>query len=110
VVPDGGASIDKADSATSPAEHPTATRTAPATQQGPTRGAAQAAVPSHPWNYADFGADDVVDFDAAVRSPGDSSKLNATYLTNGMLNDTYHDKIAQTMAEACADVPPRIEL
>jgi hypothetical protein len=60
--------------------------------------------------YLDFGADDVVDFDAAVRNAGDVSKIDPNYLTNGLPNDRYHDKIAQTMAEACADFPPRAEL
>ena len=61
-------------------------------------------------NFTDFGSDDVVDFDAAVRSGADQSKIDGQYLTNGVLNDRYHDRIAQIMAEACADFPPRAEL
>ncbi|HEX8869096.1 MAG TPA: hypothetical protein VF821_25780, partial [Lentzea sp.] len=61
-------------------------------------------------SWADFGADDVVDFDAAVRSSSDASKIDTQYLTNGTINAKYHDRLATTMAEACADFPPRAEL
>ncbi|MCR3747261.1 hypothetical protein [Lentzea californiensis] len=61
-------------------------------------------------NFTDFGSDDLVDFDSAVRSGADQSKIDGQYLTNGVLNDRYHDRIAQIMADACADFPPRAEL
>ena len=61
-------------------------------------------------NFTDFGSDDVVDVDAAVRSSADQSKIDGQYLTNGVLNDRYHDRIAQIVADACADFPPRAEL
>ncbi|WP_266034973.1 LamG-like jellyroll fold domain-containing protein [Lentzea sp. NEAU-D7] len=61
-------------------------------------------------SWADFGADDVVDFDAAVRSPSDVSQIDGQYMSNGAINAKFHDRLATTMAEACADFPPRAEL
>jgi len=61
-------------------------------------------------NSNNFGADEFVDFDAAVRKADDVSKIDPNFLTNGVINDRYHDKIAQAMAEACSDFPPRAEL
>ncbi|MDX8054727.1 LamG-like jellyroll fold domain-containing protein [Lentzea sp. BCCO 10_0798] len=61
-------------------------------------------------NYRNYDADHIVDFDAAVRDSGDASKVAAQYLTNGMPNDAYHGRLAEYLAEAVNDFPPRAEL
>lgn len=61
-------------------------------------------------NYQNFGADHIVDFDAAVRDSGDASKVAPQYLTNGVPNDAYHGRLAEYLAEAVNDFPPRAEL
>lgn len=61
-------------------------------------------------NFAEYGADYVVDFDAAVRSAADPSKIAPEYLTAGVPNDAYHNRIAQFLADAVNDFPPRAKL
>ncbi|MEU4447051.1 LamG-like jellyroll fold domain-containing protein [Actinosynnema sp. NPDC050801] len=61
-------------------------------------------------HFADYGADYVVDFDAAVRSGADPGKVAPEYLTGGVANGAYHDRIAQFLADAINDFPPRAEL
>ncbi|MBW4717968.1 hypothetical protein [Saccharothrix obliqua] len=61
-------------------------------------------------NYADLQADYVVDYDTAVRDAADPSKLAAQYLTDGLPNAAYHNQIAQYLANAINDFPPRAEL
>lgn len=60
--------------------------------------------------YRDYNADHVVDFDAAVRDSGDVGKVAPQYLTNGVANDAYHGRLAEYLAEAVNDFPPRAEL
>lgn len=61
-------------------------------------------------NPGDFGADYVVDYDAAVRDSTNPHQLAAQYLTNGAPNDAYHNQLAQYLADAVNDFPPRAEL
>lgn len=61
-------------------------------------------------NYRNFDADHIVDFDAAVRDSGDVGKVAAQYLTNGVPNNAYHGRLAEYLAEAVNDFPPRAEL
>ena len=60
--------------------------------------------------FATFGADHVVDFDEAVRDTTNTNLIAAQYLTSGVPNDTYHNRIAQYLADAINDFPPRAEL
>ncbi len=48
----------------------------------------------------------MVGFDQAVRDASDPSKIAAGYLTNGVPNTGYHDKLAQTLANAITTFPP----
>ncbi|XVV05952.1 hypothetical protein ACQPW3_11390 [Actinosynnema sp. CA-248983] len=59
---------------------------------------------------ADFGAAYVVDYDAAVRDSTNPNTLQAQYLTNGVPNEAYHSRLAQDLADAVNDFPPRAEL
>lgn len=59
---------------------------------------------------ADFGAAYVVDYDAAVRDSANPNTLQAQYLTNGVPNEAYHNRLAQDLADAVNDFPPRAEL
>ncbi|MET9224792.1 LamG-like jellyroll fold domain-containing protein [Lentzea sp. NPDC003310] len=61
-------------------------------------------------NYRNYDADHIVDFDAAVRDSGDVGKVAAGYLTNGAPNNAYHGRLAEYLAEAVNDFPPRAEL
>ncbi|MEV0682154.1 LamG-like jellyroll fold domain-containing protein [Actinosynnema sp. NPDC050436] len=59
---------------------------------------------------ASFGADYVVDYDAAVRDTTNPNQLAPQYLTNGQPNTAYHNQIAQYLTDAINDFPPRAEL
>ncbi|MEU6156529.1 hypothetical protein ABZ816_41850 [Actinosynnema sp. NPDC047251] len=61
-------------------------------------------------NSTDYDADHVVDYDAAVRDTTNPNQLAPQYLTNGTPNDTYHNQLAQYLADAVNDFPPRAEL
>jgi hypothetical protein len=61
-------------------------------------------------NPRDFGADHVVDYDAAVRDTTNPHQPAPQYLTNGAPNDAYHNQLAQYLADAINDFPPRAEL
>ncbi|MEU4807186.1 LamG-like jellyroll fold domain-containing protein [Actinosynnema sp. NPDC023587] len=61
-------------------------------------------------NPHDLGADYVVDYDAAVRDSTNLNNLAPQYLTNGAPNAAYHSQIAQYLADAVNDFPPRAEL
>ncbi|MBB5954372.1 hypothetical protein FHS29_000942 [Saccharothrix tamanrassetensis] len=61
-------------------------------------------------NPADLGADYVADYDAAVRDTTIPNNLQAQYLTNGVPNGAYHNQLAQYLADAVNDFPPRAEL
>ncbi|WP_258951941.1 LamG-like jellyroll fold domain-containing protein [Lentzea californiensis] len=61
-------------------------------------------------NYRNYDADHIVDFDAAVRDSSDVGKVAAQYLTDGVPNDAYHGRLAEYLAEAVNDFPPRAEL
>ncbi|GAB2963009.1 LamG-like jellyroll fold domain-containing protein [Saccharothrix stipae] len=61
-------------------------------------------------HFADFGADYVVDFDDAVRDSADPGRVAAQYLTDGLANGAYHSRLAQYLADAVNDFPPRAEL
>ncbi|WP_433272634.1 LamG-like jellyroll fold domain-containing protein [Actinosynnema sp. CS-041913] len=56
------------------------------------------------------GADYIVDYDAAVRDTTNPNQLAPQYLTNGVPNTAYHNQIAQNLADAINDFPPRAEL
>lgn len=61
-------------------------------------------------NFKSYGADDVVDFDRAVRSSPDENNIDNGYLTFGAPNAAYHNKIAQTLADAASKFPPEARL
>ncbi|MDX3656717.1 hypothetical protein PV646_05305 [Streptomyces sp. ID05-26A] len=61
-------------------------------------------------NYRNYDADHIVDFDAAVRDSDDAGKVAAQYVTNGLPNNAYHGRLAEYLAEAVNDFPPRAEL
>lgn len=61
-------------------------------------------------NYRQYGADHIVDFDVAVRDSSNGSKVAPQYLTSGAPNDAYHMRLAEYLAEAVNDFPPRAEL
>ncbi|RKT54155.1 LamG-like jellyroll fold domain-containing protein [Saccharothrix australiensis] len=61
-------------------------------------------------NYSDVQADYVVDYDAAVRDTTNPNQLASQYLTNNQPNTAYHNQIAQYLADAINDFPPRAEL
>ncbi|KAA2249537.1 SGNH hydrolase [Solihabitans fulvus] len=51
-------------------------------------------------HYNAYGADDVVDFSTAVQSSTDNTKTDPSFLTSGIPNAAYHDKLAQTLSDA----------
>ncbi|MEU4769779.1 LamG-like jellyroll fold domain-containing protein [Actinosynnema sp. NPDC023794] len=57
-----------------------------------------------------YEADYAVDFDEAVRDPSNPNRIAPQYLTNGVPNEAYHHQIAQYLADAINDFPPRAEL
>lgn len=60
--------------------------------------------------YRDYFANDVLDFDAAVRDSAHPSNIAPQYLTNNVPNDAYYDKLAQNLADAVNDLPPDAQL
>jgi hypothetical protein len=61
-------------------------------------------------NPSDLGADEFIDYDAAVRDPAHPSNINPTYLTGGSPNATYYNAFAQALADATATFPPGAQL
>ncbi|MEU4742212.1 SGNH hydrolase [Actinosynnema sp. NPDC023658] len=57
-----------------------------------------------------YNADYAVDFDEAVRDAANPNRIAPQYLTDGVSNEAYHHKIAQYLADAISDFPPRAEL
>ncbi|ADJ49064.1 SGNH hydrolase containing a LamG-like domain [Amycolatopsis mediterranei S699] len=60
--------------------------------------------------FNDYGADDIVDFDKAVRDSGNITTIAPGYLTGTTPNDGYYDKLAQTLADAVNTFPPGAQL
>lgn len=61
-------------------------------------------------SYFSYGADDVVDFDQALKDPANPSNTNPAYLTGGNPNAAYYDTIAQTLTDAVQTFPPTAQL
>jgi hypothetical protein len=61
-------------------------------------------------SFGDLGSDHLVDFDQAVRDAANPSKIAASYLTGNAPNSAYHDKLAQTLADAITRFPPEAQL
>ncbi|NUT98621.1 MAG: hypothetical protein HOY78_42100 [Saccharothrix sp.] len=51
-----------------------------------------------------------MDYDAAVRDAANPNQVAPQYLTSGAPNDAYHNQLAQYLADAVNDFPPRVEL
>jgi hypothetical protein len=60
--------------------------------------------------FNNYGADDVVDFDKAVRDGGNVTTIAPAYLSGTTPNDAYYDKVAQTLADAVNTFPPGAQL
>lgn len=60
--------------------------------------------------FKNYGADDVVDFDKAVRDSGNVAGIAPGYLSGTTQNDAYYDKVAQTLADAVNTFPPGAQL
>jgi hypothetical protein len=50
--------------------------------------------------YASYGADEFIDLNQPLRDPARPTNINPTYLTGGIPNDAYYQRIAQTTATA----------
>ncbi|HEY9473361.1 MAG TPA: GDSL-type esterase/lipase family protein [Mycobacteriales bacterium] len=61
-------------------------------------------------NFVSMGADDIVDFDQAVRDSANPNTLSPLYLTDGVPNATYYNTIAQTLTDAVETFPPTAQL
>ncbi|GAA0616807.1 SGNH hydrolase [Kribbella sandramycini] len=61
-------------------------------------------------NFTNYGANHVVDIDAAVSDGTAPNRVRPEYLTDGLANGGYHDAIAQTIADAATVFPPKIQL
>lgn len=61
-------------------------------------------------SFRDLGSDHLVDFDQAVRDAATPGKIAAGYLTGNAPNSAYHDKLAQTLADAITRFPPEAQL
>ncbi|MDI2131609.1 LamG-like jellyroll fold domain-containing protein [Yinghuangia seranimata] len=60
--------------------------------------------------FTNFGADHVLDLDAAVARAGAPEQTDPAYLTGGVPNDAYYQKLAQSLADAVTTFPPQAEL
>ena len=61
-------------------------------------------------NFTNMGADDIVDFDQAVRDSANPSNLQPVYLTGTTPNAAYYDAVAQTLSDAVQTFPPTAQL
>ena len=61
-------------------------------------------------NYTDLGADEIIDFAAAVSDPAIPGKVKPAYLTDGVPNAQYHEAIAAAIADAASKFPPEAQL
>jgi hypothetical protein len=61
-------------------------------------------------NFGNLGANEVIDYDAAVRDPAHASNINPLYLTAGTPNATYYNTLAQALTDAVETFPPTAQL
>ncbi|GAB2969082.1 hypothetical protein GCM10017788_80370 [Amycolatopsis acidiphila] len=61
-------------------------------------------------NYTQYGADEILDLDAAVTDPANPNQINPSYLTNNQPNNAYYQQLAQTLADAVNTFPPTASL
>ncbi len=61
-------------------------------------------------NFANLGANEVIDYDTAVRDPAHPNNINPPYLTGGTPNATYYNTLAQALTDAIETFPPTAQL